>query len=101
VYDIGMRLLRPGGKLIAYGVPDSGVHYDGTRWFFRGIRIMQKVEVLHPTIERMQKLLQEGRMDFTAFVTHHFPLEEVPEALRMALEEPGRCLAMVIDVDTA
>lgn len=98
VYDIGMRLLRVGGKLIAYGVPDSGVHYDGTLAYFHGIRILTKIYDFEPTMARMHKLLDEGRMDFTTFVTHHFPLEDTPEAVRMVLEEQGKCLAMVIDV---
>jgi len=98
VYDVGMRLLRVGGKIIAYGVPDSGVHYDGTLAYFRDIRILTKVYDRAATIARMQQLLDTRRMDFTTFVTHHFPLEEAPEAIRMALEKPDQCLAMVIDV---
>ena len=103
VYDIGIRLLRSGGKVIAYGVPDSGVHYDGTRAFFRGIRFLTKSSAFasppaEGTRERMEKLLERGCMDFKTFVTHHFPLEGAPEAVRMALEEPEKVLGMVIDV---
>ena len=104
VYDIGVRLLRAGGKVVAYGVPDSGVHYDGTRAFFRGIRFLTGSShyatppKLASVFDRIQQLLEEGCMDFRTFVTHHFPLERAPEAVRMALEEPGKVLGMVIDV---
>jgi threonine dehydrogenase-like Zn-dependent dehydrogenase len=43
-------------------------------------------------------MLREGRIDLRTFVTHHFPLEAAPEAVRMALEQPGEALGMVIDV---
>lgn len=104
VYDIGIRLLRSGGKVIAYGVPDSGVHYDGTRAFFRGIRFLTKSSHyaspprLASVFDRIEELIEEGCMDFDTLVTHHFPLEGAPEAVRMAIEEPGRVLGMVIDV---
>ena len=98
VYDIGMRLLQTGGRVFAYGVPDSGVHYDGTLAYFRDIRILCKVYDFERTVDRMQKLLAEGRIDLKTFVTHHFPLERAPEAVLMAVEEPGKVLGMVIDV---
>ena len=98
VYDQAMKLLRAGGKVIAYGVPDSGVHFDGTRFYFRGLRILTKVYDFGATTARMAALLDSGCMDLTTFVTHHFPLERAPDAIRMALDEPGECLAMVIDV---
>ncbi len=103
VYDIGIRLLRGGGKLIAYGVADSGVHYDGTLAYFRGIQFLTKSShYARPPVEdtrrRIERLLQEGCIDLRAFVTHHFPLEGTPEAVRRALEQPDEVLGMVIDV---
>jgi len=103
VYDIGIRLLRQGGRLIAYGVPDSGVQYDGTRAYFRDIQFITKPSpYLTPPAEdtrgRIARLLRSGSIDLRSFVTHHFPLEDVPTAVRMALEEPGKVLGMVIDV---
>jgi threonine 3-dehydrogenase len=103
VYDTGIRLLREGGKLIAYGVPDSGVHYDGTRAYFRSIRFVTKSSPYanrpaEDTRGRVRRLLEEGQIDLRSFVTHHFPLEGAPEAVRMALQQPGEVLGMVIDV---
>ena len=64
VCDVGMRLLRAGGKVIAYGVPDSGVHYDGTLAYFRNIRFLTKSSSyasppIEDTGERAQQLLRE------------------------------------------
>jgi L-iditol 2-dehydrogenase len=103
VYDVGIRLLRAGGKVIAYGVPDSGVHYDGTVAYFRNIRFVTKSSpYASPPVEdtrgRMQRLLREGRIDLRTFVTHHFPLEGAPEAVRMSLEQPDEVLGIVIEV---
>jgi threonine dehydrogenase-like Zn-dependent dehydrogenase len=96
-------LLRHGGKVIAYGVPDSGVHYDGTRAYFRNVQFITKpspyaTPPAEDTRGRIARLLQNGCLDLRSFVTHHFSLEDVPTAVRMALEEPGKVLGMVIDV---
>ena len=104
VYDTGVHVLRPGGKIIQYGVPDSGVHYDGTRAFFSSIRFLgrapdfKSVASQKERFRHMADLLDRGAMDFRTHVTHHFPLEQTPEAVRMAAEEPEKVLGMVIDV---
>lgn len=103
VYDTGIRLLRPGGRLIAYGVPDSGVHYDGTRAYFRDIRFITKrtpyaVQPAEDTRERMNRLIRRGLIDLQTFVTHHFALDSAPEAIRTALDNPAEALGIVIDV---
>ncbi len=104
VYDIGVRLLRPDGKLIAYGVPDSGVHYDGTLAFFKGVHFLirpydfKTPPVLGPTFERMRRLVDERKMDFRTHVTHRLPLEQTEEAVRLAADAPEKCLGIVIEV---
>lgn len=97
VYDVGIRLLRNGGRVIAYGIPDSGVHYDGTRAYFRNIQIMPKVWDYPGTIRRVEELAARNVLDLTSFVTHRFPLQRAEEAVRMALERPQDVLAMKID----
>jgi len=99
VYDLGIRLLKPGGKLIMYGVPDSGVNYDGTRAFFKGIQFCNEKEYPpQKVVGRALKLVQEGKIKLQGFTTHHFPLSGVPEAINLALNHPEKCLGIVIDI---
>ena len=99
VYDLGVRLLKGGGKLIMYGVPDSGVNYDGTRAFFKGIKFCNNKEYPpQKVLESALKLVEEGKINLGGFTTHHFPLSGVPEAINLALNHPGECLGIVIDM---
>lgn len=104
VYDLGIQLLRPDGKLVAYGVADGEVHFNGTRAFFKGTRFLirpydfKSPLRLKATFAYMRRLLNKGCMDFKTHVTHRFPLERTEEAVRMAADEPGKCLGIIIDV---
>lgn len=104
VYDIGIRLLAPDGKFVAYGVPDGEVRFDGTLAFFKGTRFLGRPynfcdpSVREPTFARMRRQIDSGSIDFTSHVTHHFPLERTEEAIQLAVHEPDKCLCIVIDV---
>ena len=104
VYDLGIRVLRPDGKFIAYGVPDGEVRFNGTLAFFKGIRFLvrpydfKKPRVLEPTFAHMRRLIEKRCIDFKSHVTHRFPLERTEEAIRLVVEKPGECLGIVIDV---
>jgi len=57
-----------------------------------------KRAVMLEGVGRRAALLDRGCMDPAASVTRHFPLERAPGAVRMTLDVPGECLAMVTDV---
>ena len=99
VYDLGIRLLKEGGRLVMYGVPDSGVHYDGTRAYFKGIAFCKADKSDWPrTVRAALEHVEQGRIDLGAFTTHHFLLEDAPKAIQMALSVPEKVLGLVIDV---
>jgi 2-desacetyl-2-hydroxyethyl bacteriochlorophyllide A dehydrogenase len=99
VYDLGVRLLKPGGRLVMYGVPDSGVHYNGTRAFFKAIRFCgrHRTDVRATAAEALRHVAQ-GAIRLEAFTTHHFALEQVPDMLRFVLEHPDQILGAVVDI---
>jgi L-iditol 2-dehydrogenase len=102
VYDLAIRLLKDGGRLVTYGVPDSGVHYNGTRAYFKNIEFCRSDKSDWPRIVAAGlELVRQGKIDLGAFTTHHFTLDEVPAAVRMALDEPDQCLGLVIDVESS
>ena len=41
VFQLGFDILDRGGTYVAYGVPDGEVRFNGTRWFFGGIKLVR------------------------------------------------------------
>ena len=99
VYDLGTKVLKRSGRLVMYGVPDSGVTYNGTRAFFRNIQFCggdksNRAEIAAAGLN----LVSEGKVRLGAFTTHHFPLDAVPEAIQLVLDHPEKAIGVVIDV---
>ncbi|MBI3921120.1 MAG: zinc-binding dehydrogenase [Armatimonadetes bacterium] len=99
VYDLAVRVLRPEGRLVMYGVADSGVRYDGTRAFFKKIRFCTdyKTDKKATTFEAM-RYVETGAIRLDVFTTHHFSLDQVPQALQLVVEHPDQIVGAVIDV---
>ncbi|MEW6357975.1 MAG: zinc-binding dehydrogenase [Planctomycetota bacterium] len=99
VYDLAARVLRPGGRLVMYGVPDSGVRYNGTRAFFKGIRFCggDKSDRMGTTAEALGHV-QRGAIRLEAFTTHHFTLDDMPRVMELVLNRPGEALGVIIDI---
>ncbi len=78
--DQGLELLRPGGTLVIVGIPElDRVSFDinlARRNELRIINVRRQNECVAPAIE----LLASGRVDVRPLVTHHFHLEETPQA---------------------
>ena len=99
VYDFALKVLKAGGKLVMYGVPDSGVRYNGTRAFFKDIQFcggdksrLQEIAALG------LNFVTKGKVKLGTFTTHHFPLEVVPEAIQLVLNHPEETIGVVIDI---
>ena len=99
VYDFGLKLLKPGGRVVCYGVPDSGVHYNGTMAFFKAITFHRGFHAsIQESIGAAMKLVADDKIKLGAFTTHHFPLDGVPAAVRLVLHHPEHAIGVVIDV---
>ena len=94
-----VRLLRFEGKIICYGVPDSGVHYNGTIAFFRAIDFRRAGPYgKDAAVRRCLDLWRAGKLNLKTMPTHHFPLDRIVEAIDLTLDHPEECLGVVIDV---
>lgn len=85
-FESALRCLRPGGTLSSLGVYSGKLQmpYDA---FAAGLGDHRIVTTLCPGgKERMRRLItlvQSGRFDPTPLITHHFPLERIPEAYQL------------------
>src|SRR5262245_50626552 len=82
-FEAALRCLRPGGTLSSLGVY-SGKLVAPYEAIYAGLGDQRIVTTLCPGgKERMRRLLsmvQHDRIDLTPLVTHHFTLEELPDA---------------------
>lgn len=93
-----LAVVRPGGVAVLVGLPpESMVEIDLVAASSKEIDIRGQFRYANrypPAIA----LTSEGRIDVASLVTHHFPLEEVAEALRFSEEHKAESLKVMVDV---
>jgi threonine 3-dehydrogenase len=96
----GLRLLRPGGTLVAFGIPNAPLKdFNFAELFiFPGIRMESVIgRRMWETWEQLEALLHEGLVDLRGIVTHRFSLENHRDAFEtFASKESGKVM-MVLD----
>jgi alcohol dehydrogenase len=82
-FEAALRSVRPGGTLSSLGVY-SGKLVAPYEAIFAGLGDQRIVTTLCPggkeRMRRLMSLVENGRIDLTPLVTHHFTLEQLPEA---------------------
>ncbi len=91
------RLARRGGTLNLFGLPEAGsrLDVDLQALYLRGIRVLPTYATTEPDIADVHSLVARGRLDLSGLVTHHFPLDRIAEAFRMA-GEPNSAIKVVV-----
>ncbi len=81
--DQGLELLKPAGALLVIGIPEvDRVSFDSSllrRNELRILHVRRQNECVAPAID----LIASGRINVRPLVTHHFPLEETPQAFEL------------------
>lgn len=80
------RLVRRGGTVNLFGVPEAGSRLDADLQdlYLRGVRLIPSYATTEPDIAEVQRLVVTGRLALGDLVTHRLPLAEVAEAFRLA-----------------
>jgi alcohol dehydrogenase len=82
-FDAALRSMRPGGTLSSLGVY-SGKLVAPYEAIYAGLGDQRIVTTLCPggkeRMRRLMSMVQHDRVDLTALVTHHFTLDQLPEA---------------------
>ena len=86
----------PGGKVILAGIPDGDrTSFSASVARRKGLTIKLVRRMKH-TYPRAIDLVSKGLVDVRSLVTHSFPLEDAPEAFRVAERREG--LKVIIEV---
>lgn len=99
-----VKAFRPTSQknYIFYGVYDLGVTIDGWDLTYGGLRILQNAGTrgigLGELFRRGITLVERGKIDVKSLITHHIPLGDVYEGIRMAEEQKDQCGKVVVDI---
>lgn len=74
----------PGGRILLFGVPPSGARLslDAFAIFRKGLAILSSYTSVRNSIQAV-RLLQSGRVDVSALVSHELPLERFVEGVEL------------------
>jgi threonine dehydrogenase-like Zn-dependent dehydrogenase len=89
-----MRVLGHGGKLVQTGVA-SPARFEWTPWYFKELHLIgsnafgvEEVDgVRKHAIQHYLDLVQDGRIDLTGMLTHHFRLEQWRDAMTTIIDQ--------------
>ncbi len=87
--ETAIETVKPGGRVVLCGIPSSNrICFTASTARRKGLTIMMVRRMKH-TYPRAIKLVETGQIDVHSIVTHHFPLEQAPEAFRVAQNREG------------
>jgi len=78
------RWARPGGRILLFGVPpaQSRISLDAFPIFRKGLTLLSSYTSVRNSLQAV-RLLESGRIDVSALVSHELPLEEFAAAVEM------------------
>jgi L-iditol 2-dehydrogenase len=95
--ELGLSLVRRGGTLNLFGLPEAGQRLaaDLQELYLRGIRIVPTYATTERDIADLHALVVGGRVALRDLVTHRLPLDRIAEAFALA-GRPAEALKVVV-----
>ena len=96
----GLRLLRKGGRISAFGLFSTPVTVDITNQIiFKGIRLYGiNGRILFDTWYQMHNLLKSKRLDISPVITHKLPFDDFEKAFALLMERPKKAVKVVLEL---
>ena len=95
-----IALARCAGTVVAFGVPDDSLYerFAFTEFFRKNLKLVASV-IPDPGVDFPDavKLIEQGRFDVEALITHTLPLASVNEAFEMACNYEDNVLKLVVE----
>ncbi len=98
VLDLGLELVRKGGRFSAFGLPDGRLSIDMNNGvIFKGLRLYGiNGRLMYETWLQVSQLLASGRLDIRPVITHKLPLEEFRRGFELLAEVPIKAGKIVL-----
>ena len=80
------ELVRRGGTVNLFGLPESGSRLDADLQdlYLRGVRLVPSYATTEPDLAEVHRLVVDGKLRLADLVTHRVPLARIDEAFRLA-----------------
>ncbi|MHB1457830.1 MAG: NAD(P)-dependent alcohol dehydrogenase [Armatimonadota bacterium] len=95
---VATEIVRPGGLLVAGGIPDNNIMTVEASIVRRKELTIQLLRRSNNTLHDAIKLLAEGKVDVDSYITHRFPLTEVEAALKTARDDKANSIRVLVKV---
>ncbi len=94
----GFRCLRNGGTAVVFGLPNKPIPFDlANHVILKGAKVLGVFgREIYRTWFQAKELIDSGRVDLHEIVTHQFPLEKFPDAMKLL--ESGECGKVVLRI---
>lgn len=96
-----LNLVKPGGTILAFGVPDDDVydfHFGG--FFHKNVRFIASVG---PDVQNdfplAMDMISQGRIDVSPIITHNLPFTEVQRAFELSFYKKDRAIKITLEYD--
>lgn len=93
-----LRWARPGGTVLAFGVPDVATYPLNYNLFFRkNLRLVASVTSLEPARDHglAMELIARGQINVRPMISHELPFSAVQQGLEMAYDRRDNALKVV------
>jgi L-iditol 2-dehydrogenase len=93
----GFDIVRRGGTVNLFGLPESGsrLDFDVQKLYLNGIRVVPTYATTEPDIAEVHRRVAAGELVLADLVSHHLPLGEIPAAFELAAR-PDEALKVVV-----
>jgi 2-desacetyl-2-hydroxyethyl bacteriochlorophyllide A dehydrogenase len=95
-----MDMVRPGGTVLFFGIAPAVMdNFNGYAMYYKEIKLIGSKGMTPKDFHRGIKMLESGKMDLHALITHRFDLDHVKEALDFVDKRPGDALRVVVAIN--
>ena len=96
-----LQLLKRGGTLLAFGVPDDQIYdFHFADFFRKNLRFIGSVGPDAPNdFPLAMDMIAQGRFDVSPIITHHLPFTEAQLGFEMALNRKHEAIKIVFDYE--
>ncbi len=94
-----MDMVRPGGTVLFFGIAPALMDgFNGYAMYYKELNIIGSRGMTPKDFHRGIKMLESGKMDLHALITHRFDLDHVKDALDLVDQRPGDALRVVVTI---
>jgi threonine dehydrogenase-like Zn-dependent dehydrogenase len=96
-----LDLVKRGGTILCFGVPDDEVYnFNYGKFFRRNIRLIGSVgPEVQSDFPLAMDMITQGRIDVSPIITHHLPFTEVQKGFEFFVYRKNGAIKVVLEYD--